>query len=74
MKAVIDRFEGDQAVLTPVGGAGVFSLPKGELPPGAAPGCTVERQESGWVILADDTAARRRRVAEKARRLFRDAD
>ncbi len=74
MKAVIDRFEGDLAVLTPVGGAGVFSIKRGELPQGAAAGCTVERQAEGWVILADETEARRRRVAEKARRLFRESE
>jgi hypothetical protein len=72
MKAVIDRFEGTQAVLTPSGGGRPFSLPKGALPAEAAGGDTVELVRNSWVILKDETEERRKRIADKARRLFRE--
>ena len=71
MKAVIDRFEGEQAVLTPSGGGRPFTLPKAALPRAAA-GDTVELVKNSWVVLQDETEERRKRIADKARRLFRE--
>jgi hypothetical protein len=72
MKAVIDRFEGEQAVLTPAGGGRPFTLPKAALPENAAGGDTVELVRNSWVILRDETEERRKRISDKARRLFRE--
>lgn len=72
MKAVIDRFEGETAVLTPAGGGKPFNLPKAALPADAAGGATVELIKGSWIVDADDTADRRKRIADKARRVFRE--
>lgn len=72
MKAVIDRFEGDQAVLTPSGGGRPFTMPKAVLPTEAAAGDTVDLIKGSWVILRGETEERRKRIQDKARRLFRD--
>jgi hypothetical protein len=72
MKAIIDRFEGETAVLTPAGGGKPFNLAKAVLPNDAASGSTVELIKGSWVILGADSDARRKRISEKARQLFRD--
>lgn len=72
MKAIIDRFEGETAVLVPAGGGKPFNLPKSALPEGAAGGTTVELARGRWVIDGEDTEERRKRISEKARRLFRE--
>lgn len=71
MKAVIDRYEGEHAVLTPAGGGKPMTLPKGALPGDAGPGDTVELTKAGWVKRGDETEERRKRIAEKKRELFR---
>jgi hypothetical protein len=72
LKAVIDRFEGETAVLTPMGGGRPFNLPKSALPKEAASGVTVELVKNNWTILSDDTQERRKRIVDKARRLFNE--
>lgn len=72
MKAILDRFEGDQAVLTPVGGGKPFTLPKGALPPEASSGHTLELNKNRWMIQTGETEERRKSIAGKARRLYRD--
>jgi hypothetical protein len=72
MKAIIDRFEGETAVLTPAGGGRPFNLPKAALPADAAAGATVELIRGSWVLDAEDTEARRKRIAGKVRQLFKE--
>ncbi len=72
MKAIIDRFEGETAVLTPKGGGRPMNLPKAALPREAAQGSTVELVRGSWTLDEEDTSARRKRIAEKARQLFRE--
>lgn len=72
MKAVIDRFEGDIAVLVPVAGGKPIALPKTALPQDAAGGDTVELARGRWTIDRDDTEERRKRITEKARQVFRE--
>jgi hypothetical protein len=72
MKAVIDRFEGELAVLTPPAGGKPISLPKAVLPQDAAAGDTVELVKGKWTIDRDDTEERRKRITEKARMLFKE--
>ena len=72
MKAVIDRFEGDTAVLVPTAGGKPIALPKTALPQDAASGDTVELAKGRWTIDREDTAERRKRITEKAHQLFRE--
>ena len=72
MKAVIDRFEGEIAVLAPSAGGKPINLPKAALPQDAQSGDTVELVKGRWAIDRDDTEARRLRISEKARRIFRE--
>ena len=72
MKAIIDRFEGDTAVLSPMEGGSVINVSRNKLPQSAAPGDTVEQRESGWALVPEDTAARRQRIADKMKDLFND--
>jgi hypothetical protein len=71
MKAIIDHFEGDIAVLVPQGGGASFNLHRKELPDHVAGGDTVEQSASGWIMLYEETEARKARIAEKAKKLFR---
>lgn len=72
MKAIVDRFEGEFAVLTPVGGSRPFNLAKAVLPAGTAEGDTVELSHGSWTVRGDETDDRRKRIMEKARRLFNE--
>jgi hypothetical protein len=72
MKVILDRFEGETAVLVPAGGGKPINLPKGVLQQEAAAGDTLELIRGRWIINGGDTEERRTRIAEKARQLFRD--
>lgn len=72
MKAIIDRFEGETAVLVPVGGGKPINLPKGVLQQDIATGDTVELIKGRWMIDRDDTEQRRKRISEKSRQIFRE--
>ena len=65
MKAIIDRFEGEMAVLSPAAGGKPISLPKSALPQEAACGDTVELAKGRWTIDRDDTEDRRRRSPKR---------
>ncbi|MHB8928012.1 MAG: DUF3006 domain-containing protein [Bacillota bacterium] len=64
MKVVIDRFEGDVAVIE--WGEATIEIPRGELPAGAAEGSVLTVR---FEVDEADTAARRARAAEAVRRL-----
>lgn len=69
-RVVLDRFEENLAVLTGENGVDI-SAARSELPIDAAPGDTLVWRQGRWQADADDTQARRLRIAEKRRRLFR---
>jgi hypothetical protein len=70
MKAIIDRFEGEFAVFTPVGGGKPFNIAKAALPGDAVAGTTVELARGSWTVCKGETEARRKSIADKARRIF----
>jgi hypothetical protein len=72
MKAIIDRFEGDFAVLTPAGGGKPINLPKSALPAEVTDGATVELVKGSWLALKDETEERRKRITDKGRRIFKE--
>ncbi len=66
MKAVIDRFEGDYAVLLVGKDETMVNLPKNLLPEGA--------REGSWLSITllldpEETSSREKRIAEKLQRL-----
>lgn len=74
--AVIDRFEGELAVLVIAGQRDGVDVPRDRLPPGARPGQwlqieMVEGQVVSATIDHDATAAARRRIEQKLGRLRR---
>lgn len=69
--AVLDRFEEGLAVLTGDDGED-FSARREDLPTEARPGDSLAFLEERWVVLPEETEARRLRIAEKRRRLFRE--
>ena len=62
---VIDRFEGDFAVVET--DKGMLNIPRSELPPSAKEGDTLR-----FVIDAGETAARKRRIEGIMDSLFKD--
>jgi len=62
MKYIIDRFEGDYAVLeNPITNEPEDFL-KADMPEGAKPGQTVFMQDGKWEIDHEDTAKRHERI------------
>ena len=66
---IIDRFEGDYAVLEHNGEYADFL--KEKLPEEAQEGDLLEWYEGSWHILRDETAFRRKMLAERRRRMLR---
>jgi len=64
MRVVIDRFEGDLAVIE--WGKSMIEVPRGELPAGAAEGSVLTVR---FEVDEAETTARRARAAEAIRRL-----
>jgi hypothetical protein len=76
MKAVIDRFEGDWAVLLLEGGQERLNVPRGALPKKSKEGSWLQVEiEDGQVRKAildeEETTRARERIAEKLERLRR---
>lgn len=67
-KYIIDRFEGDFAVLEKEGG-GTFDVKK-ELLEGACEGDVVIYENGKYIIDVQETQMRRKNIEEKMRRLF----
>lgn len=60
---VIDRFEGEYAVIEKDGEC--FSLPKGSLPADAAEGDILEETENGYVVNKQATLHRRTKLMQR---------
>ena len=68
---VVDRFEGDVAVLTPKGGGAARDVPRAQLPPEARPGATLTEAAGGsWRVDEQDSFERAERIRGKMARLF----
>lgn len=67
---VVDRFEGDVAVLTPRGGGAPRDIARSELPAGTRPGTTLVDDDGTWQADEVDTVGRAERIHEKMARLF----
>ena len=70
-KAVIERFEGDMAVLEEAGDSFV-DVPRSDLAAGAKVGDVVVSSGGRYVVDAAETAARKDRAAKLAKGLFKD--
>lgn len=70
-KAVIERFEGDMAVLEEAGDSFV-DVPRSDLAAGAKVGDVVVSSGGRYVVDAAETAARKDRATKLAKGLFKD--
>lgn len=64
---MIDRFEGNYAVLETDGG--FLEISRSELPESAAEGDVLIRSREGWEVDAAATACRRRQILERRRKI-----
>lgn len=70
MRYIVDRVEGDVAVLER-NDLEFVDVPLSELPEGVRQHDCLEEEGGAWSIDHDRTAERKRRIEEKMRRLFR---
>ena len=70
MRYIVDRIEGDVAVLER-DDLELVDVPLTELPEGVRQHDCLEVEDGAWRIDRDRTAERKRRIEEKMRRLFR---
>ena len=70
MKVIMDRWEGDLAVCRGEAGE-MLDIPRSRMPSDAEPGVTLTVSEDSVSVDWADTHARRKRIAEKRRRLWR---
>lgn len=70
-KGVIDRFEGDWAVIELEDGA-IIDIPISNLPSNVSEGSLVLIKGNKATLLAEDTRARRRYIDELMEELFED--
>lgn len=68
---VIDRFEGDIAVLVSQGDSSVKNIKRSCLPKDAKNGLTVFENAGTWQIDSDDSLARKERIRQKMAEVFR---
>lgn len=66
---IIDRFEGNMAVLEDAGGA-MRDIPRGNLPPDARPGDVLRYENGTFRIDAQATGKRRAEIEKQMRDLF----
>lgn len=70
MRYIVDRVEGDVAVLER-DDLELVDVPLSKLPEGVGRHDCLEEEGGAWWIDRDRTAERKRRIEEKMRRLFR---
>lgn len=68
MMMIIDRFEGDTAVVETENG--IFTLPEAELPAEAREGDILIRENGSYIINKEATVKRRRKMSRKLRELL----
>ncbi len=72
MKAIIERFEGDFALLEIRGKGQVIKVKRAKLPPAAREGDVVFCQGEGWLIDQKATATLKKEVEDLATELWQD--
>ncbi|WP_373576307.1 DUF3006 domain-containing protein [Parafannyhessea umbonata] len=70
MRAIVDRLEGDVAVLE-VDGYRYVDAPLAELPPGVREGDVLDGEPGSWVLNEDEKSRRLAQNANLMSRLFR---
>ncbi len=65
---IIDRFEGEYAVVETDGG--MINIERGKLPANAAEGDVIELRGGEYIINSEETAERREKAASRLRRLM----
>lgn len=63
MKAVLDLFEGDKAVLEVIGSKEKKTVKKSELPKGSGEGTVVDNASGSWQLDIDEAKKRRQKSA-----------
>lgn len=63
MKAVLDHFEGDKAVLEVIGTKEKKTVKKSELPKGSGEGTVVDNTSGSWQLDIEEAKKRREKAA-----------
>lgn len=69
MKYIIDRFEGDFAILELE--SSFMQVLKNMLPENSKEGDLLEQTETGWKLCPEETNSRKQELAERRRRMLR---
>lgn len=72
MLAIIERFEGDFALLEIKGGSQTIKILRGDIPATAREGDLLLCREGEWLIDFEATARRKKEVEELAAELWKD--
>lgn len=70
MKMIIDRFEGDIAVIETENGN--IDIPKSDIPLNAKEGDILIKTSDGYDIAAEETSKRRKKLLEMMKRLTKE--
>lgn len=71
MQYVVDRFEGNLAVLVSKQDSSVKNVERGLLPEGVEAGWTVFEEGGCWLADLDDTLSRKERIRAKMAEVFK---
>lgn len=69
MRAVIDRFEGENAVIETYEGNHVI-IPKKDIAPCAKEGDIIESADEKWYVLGKESSIKRKDMAKRLKRLI----
>lgn len=70
MRMIIDRFEGDIAVVETENGN--IDIPRGDIPPNAKEGDILTKTSDGYEIAVEETSKRRKKLLEMMKRLTKE--
>lgn len=70
MRIIIDRFEGDFAVVETENGS--IDIPRSVLPTDAKAGDILKKSADGYTVLKRETSERRKRLLEMTKRLTKE--
>lgn len=70
MRLIIDRFEGDYAVVETDSGS--IDIPRGELPDNAKSGDVLKKTADGFIIAETETRERRNKILKMMKRLTKE--
>ena len=70
VRMIIDRFEGDVAVVETE--SGNIDIPRCELPTEVKEGDIIEMSDEGYTVLKGETSTRRKKLLEMTKRLIKE--